>query len=490
MKGSRQQNAGSADEATQGGEAQRDFARVEALVWTERMLSALGNGVKGGKWFSLMDKVFAPKTLAAAWTKVRANKGAAGVDGQSIERFAAKAEDYLAELSAALRAGSYRPQAVKRVDIPKGDGRTRPLGIPTVKDRIVQQAVRLVIEPIFETRFRDGSYGFRPGRGCHDALREVDRLIKDGYAHVVDADLASYFDSIPHDRLVARVEEKVSDGRVLDLIRGWLKADILKGLERWTPARGSPQGAVISPLLANIYLDPLDAAMAERGRRMVRYADDFVILCRTREEADAALAEVRAWVSENGLALHPEKTHGAFRRDLRGSRTNAKVTPLQAVLRYSDLLHVEDLFRRTEAILRTRPIFHSSDAAIRGHVFCSFLALSMQKHLDDLARETGLAPEWRTSCAISTASPKCAFAIAAPTGCSAPTPPLRLQASFVAPMSPCRRALARPVPRRPPNPNPHKNAAVAPGVAPRRPEFRRNALCNRSFAKIRCSSRA
>jgi RNA-directed DNA polymerase len=309
MKGSRQENAGSADEATQGGEAQRDFTWVEASVWTERMLSALGNGVKGGKWFSLMDKVFAPKTLAAAWKKVRANKGAAGVDGQSIERFAAKAEDYLAELSAALREGSYRPQAVKRVDIPKGDGRTRPLGIPTVKDRIVQQAVRLVIEPIFETRFRDGSYGFRPGRGCHGALREVDRLIKDGYAHVGDADLAGYFDSIPHDRLVVRVEEKVSDGRVLDLIRGWLKADILKGLERWTPARGSPQGAVISPLLANIYLDPLDAAMADRGRRMVRYADDFVILCRTREEADAALAEVRAWVSENGLALHPEKTH-------------------------------------------------------------------------------------------------------------------------------------------------------------------------------------
>ena len=127
--------------------------------------------------------------------------------------------------------------------------------------------------------------------------------------HVVDADLASYFDSIPHERLMARVEEKVSDGRVLDLIRGWLKADILKGLERWTPTRGSPQGAVSSPLLANIYLDPLDAAMAERGRRMVRYADDFVILCRTREEADAALAEVGAWVNENGLALHPEKTH-------------------------------------------------------------------------------------------------------------------------------------------------------------------------------------
>jgi RNA-directed DNA polymerase len=309
MTGSRQQNAGSAEKATQGGEVAHDFSWAEASVWTNRMLSALVNGVKGGKWYALMDKVFAPDTLAAAWTKVRANKGAAGVDGQSIERFAARADDYLAELSTALWEGSYQPQAVKRVDIPKGNGKTRPLGIPTVKDRIVQQAVRLAIEPIFETGFRDGSYGFRPGRGCHDALREVDRLIKDGYAYVADADLVGYFDSIPHDRLMARVEAKVSDGRVLDLIRGWLKADILKGLERWTPTRGSPQGAVISPLLANIYLDPLDAFMAGRGYRMARFADDFVILCRTREEADAALADVRAWVSENGLALHPEKTH-------------------------------------------------------------------------------------------------------------------------------------------------------------------------------------
>jgi RNA-directed DNA polymerase len=273
------------------------------------MLSALVNGVKGGKWYALIDKVFALETLTEAWEKVQANDGAAGVDGQSIERFAARADEYLSELSAALREGSYRPQAVKRVEIPKGDGKTRPLGIPTVKDRIVQQAVRLVIEPIFEAGFRDESYGFRPGRGCRDALREVDGLIKDGYTFVVDADLASYFDSIPHDRLMARVEAKVSDGRVLDLIRGWLTADILKGLETWKPTRGSPQGAVISPLLANIYLDPLDAFIAGRGYRMVRYADDFVILCRTREAAEAALAEVRAWVSENGLALHPEKTH-------------------------------------------------------------------------------------------------------------------------------------------------------------------------------------
>ncbi|MCZ7656354.1 MAG: group II intron reverse transcriptase/maturase [Xanthobacteraceae bacterium] len=272
------------------------------------MLSALENGVTGGKWYSLIDKVYALATLGLAWTKVQANRGAAGVDGQSVDRFAAKAEFYLSELATALRDGSYRPQAVKRVEIPKGDGRTRPLGIPTVKDRIVQQAVRLVIEPVFENGFCDGSYGFRPGRGCHDALREVDRLLQEGRTHVVDADLRSYFDTIPHERLMARVTAKVSDGRVLDLIRSWLEADILHGLERWTPAEGSPQGAVISPLLANIYLDPLDRLMAEHGYPMVRYADDFVILTRSHAEAEAALALVRAWVAENGLTLHPEKT--------------------------------------------------------------------------------------------------------------------------------------------------------------------------------------
>ena len=294
----------------QGAEATgRDWSWVEASVWTERMVSALGNGVKGGRWFSLLDKVSALATLNVAWTKVRSRDGAAGVDGQSLEKFAARSGDYLAELSQALRAGTYRSQPVRRVDIPKGDGGTRPLGIPAVKDRIVQTAMKLVIEPIFEVGFLDGSYGFRPGRGCHDALREVDRLIKEGFTHVVDADLAAYFDSIPHGRLMERVEEKVSDGSVLDLLRGWLKADVMRGTERWTPMAGAPQGAVISPLLANIYLHPLDARMAVLGYRMVRYADDFVVLCQSREEADAALAEVSRWVVDNGLTLHPQKTH-------------------------------------------------------------------------------------------------------------------------------------------------------------------------------------
>jgi RNA-directed DNA polymerase len=283
--------------------------KVEATVWTDRMVSALVNGVKGGRWFSLIDKVWAPATLALAWTKVRANKGAAGVDGQSLGMFAANSEKYLSELSIALKDGSYRPQPVRRVEIAKGDGGTRPLGIPAVKDRIVQTAMKLVIEPIFEASFCAGSYGFRPGRGCHDALREVDGLIKEGFTFVVDADLKGYFDSIPHDRLMERVEARLSDGRVLELLRGWLEADVLKDAERWTPTAGAPQGAVISPLLANIYLHPLDERMAALGYRMVRYADDFVVLCQSREEAAAALAEICRWVDDNGLVLHPDKTH-------------------------------------------------------------------------------------------------------------------------------------------------------------------------------------
>jgi RNA-directed DNA polymerase len=273
------------------------------------MVSALVNGVKGGRWYSLMDKVYAPATLQAAWARVRANGGAAGVDGQSVERFAAQAELYLSELANALREGSYRPQPVKRVEIPKGDGRTRPLGIPAVKDRIVQTAVKLAIEPIFEVTFCPTSYGFRPGLGCKDALREVDGLIKEGFTFVVDADLESYFDTIPHQQLVHRVEERISDGRLLALIGSFLDQDILKGMERWTPVAGTPQGAVISPVLANIYLHPLDELMASRGLRMVRYADDFVVLCKSREEAEAALADIRQWVAENGLRLSPTKTH-------------------------------------------------------------------------------------------------------------------------------------------------------------------------------------
>lgn len=296
-----------------GGE-RRKLWWAEASVWTERMVSALENGVRGGKWFSLVDKVIRPSTLDAAWRRVARNKGAAGVDGQDTEQFALQAERYLRELQSSLATGSYRPHPVKRVEIPKGDGKTRPLGIPVVKDRIVQAALKMVIEPIYEVQFRPGSYGFRPGRSCKDALREVDRLLKDGYTHVVDADLKGYFDSIPHERLMALVEGSISDGRVLALIESFLCQDIMKDMERWRPTAGTPQGAVISPLLANLYLHPLDLLMEQSGRRMVRYADDFVILCRTEAEAQAALRDVAAWVADNGLTLHPDKTRIADSR--------------------------------------------------------------------------------------------------------------------------------------------------------------------------------
>jgi len=273
------------------------------------MLRALEEGVKGGKWYSLIDKVYAPRTLRAAFERVKANDGAPGVDHVTVRDFEAHLEENLARLSRSLRDGTYRPQAVRRAWVPKpGRKEKRPLGIPTVRDRVAQTALRSVLEPIFERDFAEHSYGFRPGRGAKDALREVARLLREGHSWVVDADIRSYFDSIPRERLLARVAEKIADGRVLALLGAYLEQEVMEGLERWTPEAGTPQGAVISPLLSNIYLDPLDHKMAERGYAMVRYADDFVILCRTEAEARRALAEVEAWMEEAGLRLHPEKT--------------------------------------------------------------------------------------------------------------------------------------------------------------------------------------
>lgn len=296
---------------TRPGRATHDpaaWASVKAGVWTAAMVAALENGVRGGRWYSLLDKVWAPRTLAAAWERVAANAGAAGVDGVSVERFRGQAARYLAELSAALQAGTYRPLPVRRVEIPKGNGETRPRGIPAVKDRVVQAALVLVLEPIFEWEFLPESYGFRAGRRAKDALRMVDGLVKAGYAWVVDADLKGDFDSIPHEPLVARVAERVADGGVLRLVRQFLEQDILDGLEQWTPTTGTPQGAVVSPLLANLYLHPLDVVVTQAGYRLVRYADDFVILCRSAAEAEAALVLVQEWTTANGLTLHPTKT--------------------------------------------------------------------------------------------------------------------------------------------------------------------------------------
>jgi RNA-directed DNA polymerase len=219
-------------------------------------------------------------------------------------------EANLSRLSAALRTGTYTPQAVRRTWIPKPGTKNeqRPLGVPTVRDRVVQNALRHVLEPIFERDFAEHSYGFRPGRSCIDALARVQALLEAGYTHVVDADLKGYFDTIDHDILRARIEERVSDGRVLDLLQQLLQQGILEGDQTWTPESGSPQGSVLSPLLSNIYLNPLDHLMAEHGFAMVRYADDFVVLCRSRNDAEAALALIRSWVDKARLTLHPTKT--------------------------------------------------------------------------------------------------------------------------------------------------------------------------------------
>jgi RNA-directed DNA polymerase len=295
--------------AKQAGEIRAHWTWTEPTVWTDRMLTALEDGVKGGAWFSLIDKVFSPANLLASYAKVAANGGAAGVDRVTVEDFTKRLNGNLTKLERQLREGTYRPQAVRRVNIPKpGTRETRPLGIPTVRDRIVQGALRHVLEPIFERQFAEHSYGFRPERGCKDALRRVDGLLKQGYVYVVDIDLKSYFDTIPHDKLLDEVRKHVADSRVLELIEAFLMAEILDGLEHWTPLSGAPQGAVLSPLLSNLYLNDLDHQMAQAGYAMTRYADDMVIQCRSQEEAKAALLLVQAWTASRGLVLHPLKT--------------------------------------------------------------------------------------------------------------------------------------------------------------------------------------
>jgi len=282
---------------------------VERTVWTERMLEALEKGVKGGVWFSLIDKVHRPQVLLAAWLQVRGKGRAVGSDHQSLEQFEEQLESNLTKLEEELRAGTYRPRPIRRTYIDKpGSKDKRPLGIPAVRDKVVQTALKMVIEPIFEREFMDTSFGFRPGIGCKDALRKVERLLKAGYTWVVDADLKSYFETIGHERLMKEVQQRIADSRVLELIGSFLKQQILEDLKLWTPETGSPQGAVISPLLSNIYLHEVDKVMKSAGYEMIRYADDFVILCKSQPEAEAALTRVTELVQERGLTLHADKT--------------------------------------------------------------------------------------------------------------------------------------------------------------------------------------
>ena len=296
--------------APQGGDNHARWAWVEPTVWTERMLAALETGIEGGKWFRLIDKVWSPKNLKSSLEKVVAKGGSAGVDNQSVRDIEEHKDQTIAKLEQELREAQYRPKPVKRVWIPKpGSKEKRPLGVPALRDRVLQGALLHVIEPIFEGDFAPQSYGFRPGKGCKDALRRVEELLKAGHNWVVDADLKSYFDTIPQERLMERIRGKIADGRVLKLLEAMLQAGVMDSAKGWQPTEeGTPQGAIISPLLSNIYLDGLDWHMARKGFEMVRYADDFIVLCRSQEEAQEALELIKSWVEENGLRLHPTKT--------------------------------------------------------------------------------------------------------------------------------------------------------------------------------------
>jgi len=278
--------------------------RLQNRLWAAAKQS------EGRRFHALYDRIFRGDILGEAWTRVRANRGAAGVDGVTL----AAVEDYgvdrmLSELAADLRAGIYRPAPVRRVEIPKPDGAKRPLGIPTVRDRVCQQAAKIVLEPIFEADFLPVSFGFRPKRSATDALEAIRVAFPRGRQFVFEADIRDFFGSIDHDRLMGLVEERVSDRRVLKLLRQWLRAGVLDNGVVSETVTGTPQGGVISPLLANIFLHAFDRAWAEHGiGELVRYADDFVVLCSSRSQAEQAQRRATVILGELGLELHPDKT--------------------------------------------------------------------------------------------------------------------------------------------------------------------------------------
>ena len=294
----------------QAGETPDRWSWVERSVWTERMLNRLAESQEQTLWFSLWDKVWNSDNLSQAMLEVILNGGSAGVDGQTTRQIKENWTKEQDRLQGELRQDQYHPQPARRVWIPKpGTKEQRPLGVPVVRDRVVQAALRHVLEPIFERDFAEQSYGFRPGRNCLHALQRVEELLTNGYTWIVDVDLKSYFDTIPRKRLLAEIQKRIADGKVLKLLESYLEAGVWETGKGWQPTdQGTPQGSVISPLLSNIYLNPLDHKMAQEGYEMVRYADDAVVCCRTETEAQKALAEIAAWTELAGLKLHPTKT--------------------------------------------------------------------------------------------------------------------------------------------------------------------------------------
>jgi len=295
------------------------LATPEKIQALQRKLYLKAKRERTYRFYALYDKVCRADILAHAYALSKSNGGAPGVDGVRFEDVEAYGrERFLAELQAELEEKRYRPDAVLRVMIPKPNGGDRPLGIPCIRDRVVQTAAKLVLEPIFEADFTASAYGYRPGRSAQDAVREVHKSLRAGYVHVVDADLSKYFDSIPHAELLRSVARRVSDGAILHLVKMWLKAAVVEGNDEGTPIRrgpgnrGTPQGGVLSPLLANIYMRRFLKAWELRGNerklnsRIVSYADDFVILCRRR--ADEAVVEARRILTRIGLELNEAKT--------------------------------------------------------------------------------------------------------------------------------------------------------------------------------------
>jgi len=358
----------------QAGDIRDRWWWVEHSVWTERMLVRLEQSGPTTNWFGLWDKVWAERNLKAAWYAVWRKAGAPGVDGQTVKQFDQRQEEELLRLGEELRQGRYRPQPARRAWIPKlGTPEKRPLGIPAVRDRVVQNALRSVLEPIFERDFAEHSYGFRPGRSARQAVDRVEELMESGRHWVVDADLKSYFDTIPHERLMELVRHRITDGPVAGLVERYLKAGVLEECRDWQPGeRGTPQGAVISPLLANLYLNELDHEVARRGWEMVRYADDFVVLCATEEQAREVLEYLKEWTGAAGLQLHEQKTRlvdasqgrfdflgwtlalksGRSRKWPRRKSRQKLRDKLRPLTKRSNGRSLEEIIRRTNSILR------------------------------------------------------------------------------------------------------------------------------------------